>query len=135
MKSFIVLTVLTAAMTILPSLAQCEISNNQPVTRNLSADEVRIEGKIKLDYQQGLIDSDQLAQFQRDFDGILVEEDSLKSRGLEGRGRLATRTALNKFEAKLDSSAGVTTTAQANNKSGPEADANNAGLSKIEPTQ
>jgi len=130
------ISALLLASTSLPSLAQSEIANNQPVTRSLSQDEVRIMGKLKEDFRKGLIDSNQLAQMQRDFDGILVKEDSYKSRGLTDDGKKTIEKALCDFEAKLDHSAGgVSTTAEANSVNGPKADENNARLDKIVPTK
>jgi hypothetical protein len=134
MKNVITLTILAASMTLLPCLAQNEIQNNQPLSRWLSADEARIEGKLQLDYKTGLIDATQLAAMQRDFDGILVQEDAWKSRGLLGLGRARTAKALAEFERRVDESAGVCTTQAAQHKHGPTADENNVGLAHIEPT-
>jgi hypothetical protein len=135
MKSSIALAVLTASMTLMPAFAQNEISNNQPLNRNLSEDEVRIEAKLKLDFKKGLIDANQLAQMQRDFDGILVHEDAEKAKGLTSDGRASIKKSLCEFECKLDKAAGVVTTQGAENKNGPKADENNAGLSQIAPTR
>jgi len=134
--SCIAITLFAASLTTLPSLAQTEISNNQPITRNLSENEIRIEGKMKADFRKGLIDSDQLASFQRDFDGILVKEDSYKSGGLTNEGRKSVERSLCDFEARLDKSAGgVVTTADTNSVVAPKADENNASLDKIAPTR
>jgi hypothetical protein len=134
--SCIAVTLFAASLPLLPSVAQNEISNNQPATRNLSENELRIEGKMKADFKKGLIDSNQLASFQRDFDGILVKEDSFKARGLTDDGRKSIGQSLCDFEARLDKSAGCAkTTAQIEGANGPKADENNAGLDKIEPTK
>jgi len=123
------------AMSVMPSFAQNEISNNQPVSREMSAEEIRIEAKLKLDFKNGLIDSNQLAQMQRDFDGILVKEDSFKARGLTDDGRKAIGEALCQFESKLDKAAGVSTTAEAQSTVQVKADQNNAGLENKAPTE
>jgi len=123
------------ALSVLPSFAQNEISNNQPVTRSLSDEEIRIEAKMKLDFKNGLIDSNQLAEMQRDFDGILVKEDSFKARGLTDDGRKAIAEALCLFENKLDKASGVSTTQEAKEAVGVKADQNNAGLENKEPTK
>ncbi|MBS2007991.1 MAG: hypothetical protein JST01_13175 [Cyanobacteria bacterium SZAS TMP-1] len=134
-SSKMLITAAILTITALPTLAQNEISNNQPITRSLSEEEIRIEAKMKLDFKKGLIDSNQLAAMQRDFDGILVREDSFKARGLTDDGRKAINEALARFEEKLDKAAGASTTSEANNASGEKADQNNAGLDKMEPTK
>jgi hypothetical protein len=134
--SCIAATLFTASLTLLPGLAQNEVSNNQPLTRSLSANEIRIEAKMKQDFKKGLIDSNQLASFQRDFDGILVKEDSYKAGGLTDAGKKTIETKLCAFEGRLDTSAGgVSTTSESNRVVGPKADKNNAMLDKIAPTE
>ena len=119
--------------------AQQQLSNNQPVTRVSTAVETRIQAKLKLDYKNGLLDSTQLASLQRDFDGILSKEDELKSRGqadgLTSGGASKIVDELTAFEARLDKLAGVHTTAQAENATGPKVDHNNVGLSGLVPTR
>jgi hypothetical protein len=136
MKTYtIAMALLVVAMTALPSLAETTITNDQPLTRTLSENEIRIEAKMKLDYKKGLIDSYQLTNFNRDLDGILVQEDSLIDRGLTADGWATIKKALCAFEARLDKSAGAATTAQVKGAIGETADANNAGLSEMEPTR
>jgi hypothetical protein len=88
----------------LPSLAQEEITSNQPVVGDLNAREVKLQAKLKDNFNAGLIDSDELAKFQRDFDGICVEEDDFKSRGngMTDSARKSIMKRLDLFEADLD---------------------------------
>ena len=123
------------AVCALPGWTQQELSNNQPVTRLSSANETRIQAKLKLDFKQGLIDATQLSAMQRDFDAILVHEDDFKARGLTSGGRAKIDEQLAAFEIRLDKAAGVTTTAEASSVAGPKVDKNNAGLSTVAPTQ
>lgn len=91
----------------LPCLAQEEIMNNQPVAGELSGRESKIQAKLKDDYNKGLIDSDQLCIFQRDLDGICVDEDEIRSRagGMTDGARKGIIKRLDFFEANLDKAA------------------------------
>jgi hypothetical protein len=122
-------------LSVLPVVAQQEISNNQPVTRVSSAEETRIQGKMNLDFKKGLIDSTQLSAMQRDFDAILVHEDDFKARGLTSSGAKTISSQLAAFELRLDKAAGVSNTAAAERLSGPRVNKNNEGLSSVAPTR
>ena len=119
----------------IPGLTQDEISNNQPMSKRSSAQEVRIQAKLKLDFKKGLIDSSQLAELQRDFDAILVHEDELKMRSSSASSKDTIKVQLQAFEQRLDKAAGVKTTAQAANSTGVKANKNNSDLSDIAPTR
>jgi hypothetical protein len=91
-----------------PCFAQNEIENNQPVAGDLHTRETAIQAKLKSKYDAGLLDADQLAKYQRDFDGICVEEDDIKSRGngMTESGRKTIMKKLDNFEANLDKQTG-----------------------------
>ena len=118
----------------LPGFAQEQLSNNQPLTRETTEEEARIQAKLKLDFKQGLIDSTQLATMQRDFDAILVHEDDYKERGMTDKRKRIIQSQLQAFEAHLDRSAGVHTTKEAEEKTGPVFNKNNVDTSNIAPT-
>jgi hypothetical protein len=139
-NDFITLVVASAIVySTLPAFAQQQLSNNQPVTKVSTAVETRIQAKMKLDFKKGLIDATQLASLQRDFDGILSKEDSLKSRGqadgMTSGGNSKIVDELSAFEARLDKLAGVSTTAGAEAANGPKVNKNNANLSSVAPTR
>jgi len=98
-----VVIVLTAMLNT-PCFAQSEITNNQPVAGDLHTREAQIQSKMKANFDAGLIDSDELARLQRDFDGICVQEDDLRSRGstITDSARQDILKKLDKFEADLD---------------------------------
>ena len=125
---------LIIGLNVLPSGAQEQLSNNQPLTKQSTEEEARIQAKLKLDFTHGLIDSTQLATMQRDFDAILVREDDYKSRGMTDKRKRIIENQLRAFEANLDRSAGVHTTEQAEQKTGPVVNKNNADMSTVVPT-
>lgn len=94
---------------------QNEITNNQPVVGVLNKTETRIQAKITSDYHTGLIDSDQLAQFQRDFDGILDKENEFQSSrsGMNAQKKQKILDMLAAFEARLDKQAAINAPAPA----------------------
>ena len=101
------LPVLLALVLNVPCFAQSEITENQPVVGDINARQTQLQAKLKSDYDGGLIDSDQLSKFQRDLDGIAVQEDDLKSRdsGLTEAGKKEIMKKLDVFEASLDKQA------------------------------
>jgi len=98
------LPALLALVLNVPCFAQSEISENQPVVGDVNTRHAQIQAKLKSDYDAGLIDSDQLSRYQRDLDGIAVQEDDLKARdgGLTGAGAKDIMKKLDTFEADLD---------------------------------
>lgn len=111
-KLFLTALVVSAVMPVAPSFSQSEITNNQPVKGSMNKDAERIQQKLKDDFKNGLIDSDQNAQLQRDFDGIMTREDDLKSRGngMNASGKKDILKQLAAFEARLDKQAGLNKT-------------------------
>jgi len=88
--------------------AQDEINQNQPVRGPLNKAEARIQSKLTTDYNKGLIDSTQLASFQRDFDGILDHENELKTGGgMNKSGEEDIFKRLKAFETRLDAQANI----------------------------
>lgn len=96
-------------MPVAPSFSQSEITNNQPVKGSMDKDAARVQQKLKDDFTKGLIDADQNAQLQRDFDGIMTREDDLRSRGngMNASGKKDILKQLTAFEARLDKQAGI----------------------------
>jgi hypothetical protein len=100
-------SILVAAIGILlsaPGFAQDQIKDNQPIVGALHKKEAKIQAKLQADYRAGLIDSTELAKLQRDFDGICVEEDRLKTKGegMTDAGRTLIMAKLDEFEVALD---------------------------------
>ncbi len=117
-KSFLSALAL-AAVSLAPCLAQDEINNNQPITGPLNKAEARIQAKLTRDFQKGYINDDQLAQFQRDFDGILDHENVLQGgKGMNDSGRKTILKQLGDFEARLDKQAGMNMPAADKKKGG-----------------
>jgi hypothetical protein len=75
----------------------------------MNKDAERIQQKLKDDFSKGLIDADQNASMQRDFDGIMTREDDLKNRGtgMNEAGKKDILKQLTAFEARLDKAAGM----------------------------
>jgi hypothetical protein len=84
--------------------AQNPAQNNQPVVGSVHKQEARIQRKLQQYYKQGRIDSNELARFQRDFDGICVKEDAarMKEEGLTDQAQSSLMKKLDLFEADLD---------------------------------
>jgi hypothetical protein len=106
-KVSLTMLVLSVLVPNTPCFAQGEISNNQPVRGSMGKNEARIQAKLKADYKRGLIDADQLAQFQRDFDGILDRENAIQSDGMNTSGKKDILKDLTAFEARLDNQANL----------------------------
>ncbi len=106
-KLCLVASVVSVLAPCTPSFAQSEINNNQPVRGSMGKDEMRIQDKLKADYNKGLINSDQLADFQRDFDGILDRENAIQSDGMNKSGRKDILRDLASFESRLDKQANL----------------------------
>jgi hypothetical protein len=102
------LPVLVGLILSVPCFAQNEITENQPVVGNIHDREALVQAKLKSNYDAGLIDSDELAKFQRDLDGICVQEDDLKSRagGMTSGGRKEIEKKLDLLEGELAKHAG-----------------------------
>jgi len=94
---------LTVTLALAPAMAQSQIDNNQPVQGSLQTREAVLQNKLNVCYDAGNIDSTELASLQRDFDGILVKEERLKSKagGLTDSGYSSISSALDLFESKL----------------------------------
>lgn len=106
-KSSLTVLALSALVSLAPCSAQNEITNNQPVVGSLNKTETRIQSKMTTDYHKGWINSDQLAQFQRDFDGILDKENVYQASrdGMTAERKAKILAELAAFEAKLDKQA------------------------------
>ena len=89
------------------SFAQNSAQNNQPVVGTVHERESSIQKKMQQYYKGGLIDSAELARFQRDFDGICVKEDRdrMTAPGLTNDAKSATLKKLDMFEKDLDTHA------------------------------
>lgn len=103
-KIFAGFPMLVALVLSAPCFAQNEITENQPVVGDINTRTKLLQTKLKTNYDAGLIDSDELAKFQRDLDGICVQEDDLKARagGMTGAGRKEILKKLDLFESELD---------------------------------
>jgi hypothetical protein len=103
-KMFAGLPMLLALVLNAPCFAQNEITENQPVVGDINSRTKQLQTKLKTNYDAGLIDSDELAKFQRDLDGICVQEDDLKARsgGMSSAGRKEILKKLDIFESELD---------------------------------
>lgn len=104
--------VVAVLMPVAPSFSQSEITNGQPVKGTMDKDAARIQAKLKDDFAKGLIDADQNASLQRDFDGIMTREDDLRNRGngMNASGKKDIVKQLTAFEARLDKQAGINKT-------------------------
>lgn len=107
-KLCLTVLVLSAVVPFVPSFAQDEITNKQPVVGVLNKTEVRIQAKMTSNYHKGLINDGQLAEFQRDFDGILDQENQLQTgTGMNASGKKTILKKLADFEARLDKAAAL----------------------------
>jgi hypothetical protein len=107
-KSCLALLALSALVFAAPSFAQNEIKNHQPVVGSLNKTETHIQAKMTGNFHKGLIDADQLSQFQRDFDGILDHENELQTgTGMNADGKKSILKDLAAFEARLDKAAAL----------------------------
>ncbi|MBK9773348.1 MAG: hypothetical protein IPP57_21450 [Candidatus Obscuribacter sp.] len=88
---------------LVPASAQTQIDNNQPVKGVLHTREALLQLKLNGAYRAGLIDSNELAAFQRDFDGILAKEEDYKTRpsGMTSGGKQDIEKRLYLFEERL----------------------------------
>lgn len=86
-----------------PVFAQSQIDNNQPVQGSLHTREVEIQNKLNASYKAGFISSTELAELQRDLDGILVKEERQRTKagGLTGSNFDSISKALDCFEGKI----------------------------------
>jgi hypothetical protein len=108
LKKLSLLALSSVVLSFAPSYAQDDINNNQPVAGRLNKTETRIQAKLTEDFNKGLLNSDQLCQFQRDFDGILDHENELQTGGgMNASGKKKIETDLAAFEARLDKQAGL----------------------------
>jgi hypothetical protein len=73
-------TVIATLTVTAPAFAQSQIDNNQPVQGSLHSREVKIQNELNTSYAAGLISSTELAEMQRDLDGILVKEDRQRTK-------------------------------------------------------
>jgi len=108
-KLILTAVVVAAVMPVAPSFSQSELTNNQPVKGTMDKDAARIQQKLKDDFTKGLIDADQNASLQRDFDGIMTREDDLRTRGngMNAAGKKDILKQLTAFEVRLDKAAGL----------------------------
>ena len=86
-----------------PTFAQSQIDNNQPVQGSLHSREVDLQNKLNASYSAGMISSTQLAEMQRDLDGILVKEERQRTKagGLTDSNFDSISKALDCFEGKI----------------------------------
>jgi hypothetical protein len=86
-----------------PVFAQSQIDNNQPVQGSLHSREVEIQNKLNASYAAGTISSTELAEYQRDLDGILVKEERQRTKagGITDSNFDSISKALDCFEAKV----------------------------------
>ncbi len=86
-----------------PVFAQSQIDNNQPVQGSLHSREVEMQNKLKASYKAGIISSTELAEMQRDLDGILVKEtrQRTKAGGITDSNFESISKALDTFESKI----------------------------------
>lgn len=101
---FLLGTTLLAALSLsAPAFAQSAINNNQPIRGELHTRAANVQNMLKASYEAGNLTSTELAEMQRDLDGILVKEDRLNtsSTGLTDSGAESISKALDLFEGKL----------------------------------
>lgn len=101
---FLLGTTLLAAVSLsAPAFAQSAINNNQPIRGELHTRAANVQNMLKASYEAGNLTSTELAEMQRDLDGILVKEDRLNtsSTGLTDSGAESISKALDLFEGKL----------------------------------
>jgi len=86
-----------------PVFAQSQIDNNQPVQGSLHTREVKIQNKLNASYAAGMISSTELAEMQRDLDGILVKEDRQRTKagGITSSNFDSIAKSLDCFEGKI----------------------------------
>lgn len=86
-----------------PVFAQSQIDNNQPVQGSLHSREVEIQNKLNASYAAGTISSTELAEYQRDLDGILVKEERQRTKagGITDSNFESISKALDCFEGKV----------------------------------
>lgn len=86
-----------------PVFAQSQIDNNQPVQGSLHSREVDLQNKLNASYSAGMISSTELAEMQRDLDGILVKEERQRTKagGITDSNFDSISKALDCFEGKI----------------------------------
>ena len=86
-----------------PVFAQSQIDNNQPVQGSLHSREIDLQNKLNASYSAGVISSTELAEMQRDLDGILVKEtrQRTKAGGITDSNFDSISKELDTFEGKL----------------------------------
>ncbi|MBS1954286.1 MAG: hypothetical protein JST89_08870 [Cyanobacteria bacterium SZAS-4] len=86
-----------------PAFAQSQIDNNQPVQGSLHSREVDLQNKLNASYAAGMISSTELAEMQRDLDGILVKEERQRTKagGITDSNFDSISKALDCFEGKI----------------------------------
>lgn len=101
---FLLGTTLLAAVSLsAPAFAQSAINNNQPIRGELHTRAANMQNMLKASYEAGNLTSTELAEMQRDLDGILVKEDryNTSSTGMTDSGAESISKALDLFEGKL----------------------------------
>lgn len=84
LKNVLFYSLVAMTISVGPSMAQSQIDNNQPVQGTLHSRAVDLQNKLNASYKAGYLSSSELAEIQRDLDGILVKADrkSTKDTGL-----------------------------------------------------
>lgn len=101
---FLLGTTLLAAISLsTPAFAQSAINNNQPIRGELHTRAANVQNMLKASYEAGNLTSTELAEMQRDLDGILVKEDKFNTSatGMTDSGAESISKALDLFEGKL----------------------------------
>ncbi len=107
-KKAIVSTTLVAALGAvfvigLPAQARFDWDNWQPVQGTVHKQQDCLEKRINRDYNQGKIDSCEMAQLRRDLDGIGAQEDEFRMdhNGLSQKDQQCMQHKLNQFKQDL----------------------------------
>jgi hypothetical protein len=88
----------------LPAQARFDYDNWQPVKGQIHHQENRLEQQLNRAYNQGMIDSNELAQMRRDLDGIKTQEDEFRCdhNGLGQKDVQCIDQKLNQFQQDLN---------------------------------
>lgn len=104
-KNVLLYSLVAMTISVSPSMAQSQIDNNQPVQGQLHSRAVELQNKLNASYKAGYLSSTELAEMQRDLDGILVKADrkNTKDTGLSDTDFDGIRESMSELEARLAS--------------------------------